>query len=327
MMSGNRERFSPYLSIEVRRDNIIEDSLAALQATPAADLRKPLRVKFVGEEGVDEGGVRKEWFQMLIGQIFDAQYGMFSYDKTTRAYWFRRESDERLYYNLMGTLLGMAIYNQVILDLHFPSLVYKMLVGTPVAFDDLAEVDQTLHAGLVQLLQFDGDVADVYERTFEAEFNVFGAPATAELAPGGAQVPLTNANRLTYTRLYARHVMIDSVREQMGAFLRGFRLVMADSAMNALFNWRELKLLICGSEQLDMHELERGARYDAKYSPEHPTIQLFWRVVHSLDTEQQRRLLRFATGSDRAPIGGLHALHLVIVYQPDSDRAPSAHTW
>merc|ERR1719197_1402174 len=120
--------------------------------------------------------------------------------------------------------------------------------------------------------------------------------------------------------------MIDSVREQMGAFLRGFRLVMADSAMNALFNWRELKLLICGSEQLDMHELERGARYDAKYSPEHPTIQLFWRVVHSFDTDQQRRLLRFATGSDRAPIGGLHALHLVIVYQPDSDRAPSAHT-
>ena len=31
-------------------------------------LRKPLKVKFVGEEGVDEGGVQKEFFQLLVSQ-------------------------------------------------------------------------------------------------------------------------------------------------------------------------------------------------------------------------------------------------------------------
>jgi hypothetical protein len=55
----------------------------------------------------------------------------------------------------------------------------------PVQFDDLAQVDQALHAGLQQMLTFDGDVADVYERTFEAEFAVYGAPVTAPLVPGG----------------------------------------------------------------------------------------------------------------------------------------------
>lgn len=31
---------------------------------PDEDLKKPLRVQFVGEEGVDEGGVQKEYFQV-----------------------------------------------------------------------------------------------------------------------------------------------------------------------------------------------------------------------------------------------------------------------
>lgn len=326
LLSGGARRFSPYLGIQVRRDHIVEDSLDALQRASAAELRKPLRVAFAGEEGIDEGGVRKEWFQLLVKEIFDPKYGMFHYDATTRAYWFRRDSDERLYFNLMGTLLGMAIYNGIILDLHFPSVVYKLLMGVPVQFDDLAQVDQSLHAGLQQLLAFDGNVADVYDRTFEAEFSVFGAPVTAPLVPGGGALPLTNANRRQYARYYARHVLIDSVREQWAAFQRGFNLVMGGMAASGMFAWQELKELICGSDVLDMHELERNTRYDSNYSPEHPSVQLFWKVVHSLSADEQRRLLRFATGSDRAPIGGLQNLQLIIVHQPDSDRVPSAHT-
>lgn len=325
MSMGNR-RFSPYLVFQVRRDHIVEDSLDALQRASAADLRKPLRVAFAGEEGIDEGGVRKEWFQLLVKEIFDPKYGMFHLNETTRAYWFRRESDERLYFNLMGTLLGMAIYNGIILDLHFPSVVYKLLMGEAVQFDDLAEVDQSLHAGLRQLLAFDGDVADVYDRTFEAEFSVFGTPAKAPLVPHGDAIELTNANRKAYVRYYARHVLIDSVHEQWSAFQRGFNLVMANVAASEMFAWQELKELICGSDVLDMTELERGTRYDSNYSAEHPSVKLFWKVVHSLTPDEQRRLLRFATGSDRAPIGGLQNLNLVIAYQPDSDRAPSAHT-
>jgi hypothetical protein len=43
------------------------------------DLRKPLKVHFVGEEGVDEGGVQKEFFQLLIRQVFDPSFGRVEY--------------------------------------------------------------------------------------------------------------------------------------------------------------------------------------------------------------------------------------------------------
>lgn len=50
-----------YLNIEVRRDKLIEDTLNSL-LREGLNFRKPLKIKFVGEPGVDEGGVQKEFF-------------------------------------------------------------------------------------------------------------------------------------------------------------------------------------------------------------------------------------------------------------------------
>lgn len=54
----------------------------------------------------------------------------------------------------------------------------------------------------------------------------------------------------------------------------------------------------------------------------------FWVIVHALPLEDKKKLLRFATGSDRVPIRGLSNLVFVISRNgPDSDRLPTAHTW
>lgn len=42
--------------------------------------KKKLKVVFEGEQGVDEGGVQKEYFQLLIEQLYDPNYGMFKYN-------------------------------------------------------------------------------------------------------------------------------------------------------------------------------------------------------------------------------------------------------
>lgn len=44
-------------------------------ARKQADLKKKLKVTFVGEPGLDMGGLTKEWFLLLIKQIFDPDYG------------------------------------------------------------------------------------------------------------------------------------------------------------------------------------------------------------------------------------------------------------
>ena len=67
----------------VRRDNLVTDSLKEI-SSKQKDLKKKLKVSFVGEPGLDMGGLTKEWFQLLIKQIFDAEYGMFVYHTHSR---------------------------------------------------------------------------------------------------------------------------------------------------------------------------------------------------------------------------------------------------
>ena len=38
-------------------------------------LRKQLVVQFMGEQGVDEGGLSKEFFQLIVEKLFSAEYG------------------------------------------------------------------------------------------------------------------------------------------------------------------------------------------------------------------------------------------------------------
>ena len=97
-------------------------------------MKKPLRVAFttagVEEEGLDEGGVTKEFFQLLVKQLFNADYGMFAYKEESHTYWFNMASPAcDLEFQLVGILLGLAIYNGVILDIRFPKFLYKKAQG------------------------------------------------------------------------------------------------------------------------------------------------------------------------------------------------------
>ena len=53
--------------VKIRRDHILEDSLNSLvRNTSPTEMRRPMRVEFVNEPAIDEGGVKKEW-QSLLG--------------------------------------------------------------------------------------------------------------------------------------------------------------------------------------------------------------------------------------------------------------------
>ncbi|ETI37863.1 hypothetical protein F443_16266 [Phytophthora nicotianae P1569] len=319
----------PYLVLKVRRDNIVEDAMQQLVhlSTSAETLKKPLKVKFVGEEGIDEGGVQKEFFQILIRQLLDPAYGMFTYDEETRTLWFNSDSLEvTMEFELIGTLLGLAIYNAVILDVSFPHIVYKKLMGCTLGLEDLELALPDLGRGLRQLLNFEGDVEGVYQRNFEYSYEVFGEVKTVELKPGGSSIPVTNDNREEYVALYVDYVLNRSVSRQYAAFHHGFHQVCNDEVLS-MFRWEELQLLICGSSDLDFEALEEATHYEDGFTDDSTIIRDFWTIVHALPLEDKKKLLRFATGSDRVPIRGLSNLVFVISRNgPDSDRLPTAHT-
>lgn len=74
----NHRAISQYLVLKVRRECLVEDSLRSVSEVVGAgqeEIKKGLRIEFLGEEGVDAGGLRKEWFLLLVREIFDPHHG------------------------------------------------------------------------------------------------------------------------------------------------------------------------------------------------------------------------------------------------------------
>lgn len=67
----HEQHLSGPLRISVRRAYVLEDSYNQLRMRPTQDLKGRLNVHFQGEEGIDAGGLTREWYQLLSRVIFD----------------------------------------------------------------------------------------------------------------------------------------------------------------------------------------------------------------------------------------------------------------
>ncbi|KAL3045895.1 ubiquitin-protein ligase E3A isoform X1 [Trematomus bernacchii] len=326
------QQLNPYLRLKVRRDHIIDDALVRLEMIAMenpADLKKQLYVEFEGEQGVDEGGVSKEFFQLVVEEIFNPDIGMFRYDEHTKMFWFNPSSYENEgQYTLIGIVLGLAIYNNCILDVHFPMVVYRKLMGKKGTFRDLAVANPVLHQSLKELMEYEGSVEEDMMITFQiSHTDLFGNPLMHDLRENGDKIPVTNENRKEFVAQYAEYMLNKSVEKQFKAFRRGFHMVTNESPLKYLFRPEEIELLICGSRNLDFLALEETTEYDGGYNRDSRIIKEFWETLHSFGEEQKRFFLQFTTGTDRAPVGGLGKLKMIIAKNgPDTDRLPTSHT-
>uniref|UniRef100_A0A3B5MBT6 HECT-type E3 ubiquitin transferase n=1 Tax=Xiphophorus couchianus TaxID=32473 RepID=A0A3B5MBT6_9TELE len=67
--------------IEVSREEIFEESYRQVMKMRPKDLWKRLMVKFRGEEGLDYGGVAREWLYLLSHEMLNPYYGLFQYSR------------------------------------------------------------------------------------------------------------------------------------------------------------------------------------------------------------------------------------------------------
>ena len=309
-----------YLIVEVDRHHLIVDAYNALSKlkNPDLELKKPLKILFTGEPGVDEGGVQREFFELIIKELFDAEHGLFT--NNNDVYWFNSAAtDNRSLqrFHLVGALFGLAIYNGNMLNVRFPLVVYKKLRGLNLSVHDLKDLDPQLFSSLESLMSYDGDVENDMCLTFE--FN--GVP----LCPGGSEKFVTNGNREEYVNAVTDYVLNQSIDSQFSAFKVGFLQAAGDICMD-LFRPEELALLVAGREELDFIALQKATRYEG-YTDQSETVRTFWKIVHTRLTDtEKRRLLYFVTASPRAPINGLGSVPFVIAKDGDPHRLPTSHT-
>ncbi|KAK8769445.1 hypothetical protein V5799_014090, partial [Amblyomma americanum] len=179
-----------------------------------------------------------------------------------------------------------------------------------------------LAKGLQQLLDYKGDdMEEVFVQSFRITHkDIFGTVLTYDLKENGDTILVNQDNKWEFVDMYTDFLLNKSMEKQFRAFRRGFLLVTEDSPLEMLFRPEEVELLVCGSKNFDFNALEESTEYDG-YTASSPIIRHFWELVHEFSQEQKRKLLQFATGSDRVPVGGLSKLKLVIArHGTDSER-------
>ncbi|KAL8601284.1 putative E3 ubiquitin-protein ligase HTD2 [Nucella lapillus] len=328
-----------FLNLNIRRSHIVSDSMNEI-ARKQHDLKKKLKVVFAGEPGLDMGGLTKEWFLLLIRKIFHQDYGMFTYDKRAGVHWFSLTPCENYQeFNLVGVLMGLAVYNSINLDVRFPTVCYRKLLSPAVVpfnnprasvgivtatLQDLSKMMPDVARGLRDLLEYDGDVEEDFGLTFQVSQAEFGQLKAIPLKPGGDNLSVTNDNRQEYVQLYGDWMVNQAVFQQFAAFYHGFHSVCASNAL-IMLRPEEVEMLVCGNPTLVMSELKKVTVYDG-YTQQDSPIRNFWDVVLHLPLDMQKKLLLFATGSDRVPIGGMGEMTFKISRINDLNLLPMSHT-
>ncbi|KAL5343748.1 hypothetical protein BJX70DRAFT_393801 [Aspergillus crustosus] len=326
----------PPLQLAVRRDQVFLDSFKSLYFKSADELKYgKLNVRFHGEEGVDAGGVTREWFQVLARGMFNPDYALFipvAADRTT--FHPNRLSgvnpEHSMFFKFIGRIIGKALYEGRVLDCHFSRAVYKCILSRNVSIKDMETLDLDYYKSL--LWMFENDITDIITETFAVETDDFGEKQTIDLIENGRNIPVTQENKEEYIQKVVDYRLVVSVREQLDNFLKGFHEIIPPELIS-IFNEQELELLISGLPEIEVDDWKANTEYH-NYSASSPQIQWFWRAVRSFDKEERAKLLQFVTGTSKVPLNGfkeLEGMNGVSRFNihrdyGNRDRLPSSHT-
>lgn len=153
----NLQPQSGHCRLEVSRQELFEESYRLIMKMRPKDMRKRLMVKFKGEEGLDYGGVAREWLHLLSREMLNPQYGLFQYSRDDH-YTLQINPDSSVnpdhlsYFHFVGRVLGIAVFHGHCLDGGFTTPFYKQLLNKPITLNDIEGVDPELHRSLTWML-------------------------------------------------------------------------------------------------------------------------------------------------------------------------------
>jgi E3 ubiquitin-protein ligase TRIP12 len=129
-----------------------------------------------------------------------------------------------------------------------------------------------------------------------------------ELRPGGADIAIDGGNCAAYVAAVVDATLGSGIARQVAAFRAGFEEVFPLHSLNAFYE-DEIEAMLCGTgEKWTVEMLGNTIKFDHGYGRDSPAVGHFLRLLAALDSPDQRRFLRFVTGSPRLPPGGLAAL-------------------
>lgn len=312
----------PYLFIRINRKTIYSETLNLLKRTPNFDLRKQVKVTFNNEEGQDQGGIKKEYFQLLSEEIREERR---LFEHKNRTLWFRLgNSGVKSEFESIGKIIGIALYNNVVLNLPFPTLFFKRLLNKDTELNDLREIEPAIFSSLCNMRRLSTHELELCDQTFEITYESNGRIQRRSLIKNGQAIRVTEENIEHFVERYSRFLTSDSVEPYMRSIRKGFLAVIQPTSFEFL-HAKELEKIIVGSKYIDIQKLKEVCIYRG-YNSDSDIITWFWEIVEEYDTEMREKLLQFCTGNDRIPVTAKSIKFAIMRNGCDTENLPSAQT-
>ncbi|XP_017342995.2 itchy E3 ubiquitin protein ligase b isoform X1 [Ictalurus punctatus] len=299
-----------HTKIAVSRKSLFEDSFQQIMSISPQDLRRRLWIIFPGEEGLDYGGVAREWFFLVSHEVLNPMYCLFEYaGKDNYCLQINPASsinpDHLKYFRFIGRFIAMALFHGKFIDTGFSLPFYKRILNKPLTLSDLESIDPEFYNSLIWIR--DNNIEECcLEMFFSVDKEILGEVTTHELKPDGGNIQVTEENKEEYIGMVAEWRLSRGVEEQTQAFFEGFNEVLPQQYLQ-YFDAKELEVLLCGMQEIDLADWQRHTIYK-HYTRTSKQIVWFWQLVKEMDNEKRMRLLQFVTGTCRLPLGGFNDL-------------------
>ncbi|KII69565.1 E3 ubiquitin-protein ligase Itchy [Thelohanellus kitauei] len=274
-------------------------------------LHQKLVVKFDNEDGIDYGGLSREWMYEISHQILNPQYCLFVTRGSLNDYIFEINPlssmmpDFKQNFNFVGRMIGLALFHLRFLDCSFSKIFYKQILNQPCTYEDIQQIDIEFYNSVDWLIKNNIEEAglDMY---FCMEMEYFGDVRVIEFKPDGRNIKVTEENKHDYIDLLVDWKIHFETREQMRYIIHGISEIIPLTWLRC-FSIKEFEMLLCGIQDYDLDDWKKHTRYST-YDRDSIQIKWFWEFVQSLSSEDRGKLLHFVTGTTRVPSTGFKDL-------------------
>ncbi|EGR28213.1 ubiquitin hect domain family protein [Ichthyophthirius multifiliis] len=338
------------IRLKIRRKEVLLDSFQSIKPLTPEELKGRLKIEFQDEEGIDAGGLIREWFIILSKEIFNPNYCLFLPSQSGNTFQPNPNShinnQDKDYFKFVGRIVGKALFDGYMLDAYFTRSFYKHILQQEITYHDIQDQDYEFYKNMNWIVENDISALDL---TFVYETNEFGKHQELELKSGGKNIAVTEENKLEYIHLICHHRMTMRIQEQIKWFLAGFHDIIP-SKVASVFDSHELELMISGLPEIDckqqiiqficflffyffqVADLKENTEYH-NYKPSDQLIVWFWEILNTYDSTQKAAFIQFVTGTSKVPLDGFGYLKGISGFQKfqihkayNINKLPTAHT-
>ena len=327
----------------IRREDMVAEYLNVIKP---AHLNKETSVSFVGESGIDAGGLRKELFRKIIdrlqqegvfskvsdeSKVWELNPGFTNYNFCTRPDQTRNK--QTCFENIGKIVAKLLMAEKDYIDIPLSNyLLQRILDNRPLSLVDffsLAKLDDSKELFKNQISTLKYDDPSIF--TFVFAFSI-GADYV-DYITNGQNIEVTSDNIYLFTLLDLKYKIATRRSDVTQHFLTGFHSVISPFALQASgVNANELELILRGIPEIKVNDVQPLVRTsgNATQIEKEQIVRWFWEIAREVEAEDANfmpQLMIFWTSSRTIPTDiDSNPMKFSVQSGRSTERLPTSHT-